>query len=131
MVLGRAALLSETFSGISFSTLTSFKKSGVEGARQEFAHFRHLHVAREVRQNDCRVAAELPNDLPARPARRSQRGRVDDDRQALETPLAFREGLPDGDALGTHRQAVTRALDVAARVDFPVLRFDRRADTEV
>src|SRR5215210_132491 len=97
---------------------------------EQLLHLERLGVAAQVGEDDRDVAAELPDDLAARAARRRQTLGVHDDAEALELALALRERLPDGDALGADGLLVGRALDVAAGVDAAV-GFERRADAEV
>src|SRR5581483_12358101 len=85
----------------------------------------------QVRELDLEVAAELPQDLPARAARRRRRLGVGDDGDARERALPFGERLEHRDALGAHRQPVRRVLDVAARDDRTVGALERRADLEL
>ena len=60
------------------------------------------------RHDDRDVAGELPEDLPARAARRRRLVRARHDGDGAELPDALRERLPDRDALGADRQAVGR-----------------------
>src|SRR5438477_4287736 len=85
----------------------------------------------EVRQNDFEVAAEFPQDLPARAARRRQRRRVGDDGDAGKNAMAFGDRLEHRDAFGADRQAVRRVFDVAARNNCPVGGFEGSAHFEV
>src|SRR5689334_7217790 len=84
----------------------------------------------EVREVDVEVAAELPEDLAARAARRRRRFRVGDDGDAREDVMAFRQRLEHRDALGANRQTVGRVLDVAAGEDRAIAGLERRADLE-
>src|SRR2546421_246821 len=94
-----------------------FQELRVEGTRKEVAHLQSFCVAAKVCEHHGDVAAELPDELAARAAGRRQTLRVGDDGDCAEASRAFRNCLPDSDALGAHRQLVGRALDVAARVD--------------
>src|SRR5260370_757926 len=82
----------------------------------------------EVGEDDFEIAAELPENLPARTAWRRRVFRVRDDRDAREFPFAFGNRFDESDALGTDRQAVGRILDVAAGEDRAARRFQRGAD---
>ncbi len=84
----------------------------------------------EIGEDDLDVAAVLPQELAARPARRRRRAGVGDDRDPRERGLSFRQRLHQRDALGADGQAVGRVLDVAAGDEAPVGRFERRADLE-
>src|SRR5476651_2221303 len=85
----------------------------------------------EVRELNLEVAAELPEDLAARAARRRRRSRVGDDRDAREHAVPLGDRLEHRDALGADRQAVRRVLDVAAGDHRPVAGLERRADLEM
>ena len=71
----------------------------------------------QVREDHFEVAAELPQDLPARPARRRRVGRVGHHGDAAEAAVPVRERLEHRDALGAHGQPVGGVLDVAAGDD--------------
>src|ERR1044071_240600 len=114
-----------------FTAADFFQKSGVECARQQFAHLDDFDSAVQVGENHLRVATPFPDNLAARPAGRRQRVCVGDDRDAFEFSLAFGQSFPDGDALGADRQAETRVLDVAARIYFSVFLFHGCADAEI
>src|SRR5215213_47448 len=85
----------------------------------------------EVCEHDVRTARKLPDDLAARSARRRQGLSVRNHRKIRELAFAFRQRLPDRDALGTNRQTITRTLDVAARVNLAVRGPHRRTDKKI
>src|SRR4051812_32949724 len=85
----------------------------------------------EIREDDFEVASELPEDLPARTARRRRRFAVGDDLDASEQAVAFRDRLEHGDALGADGETVGGVLDVAAGDDGAVGGFERGADPEL
>src|SRR5262245_41967587 len=85
----------------------------------------------QIREVDLQVAAELPQDLPARAAGRRRRLGVGDDRNPREDAVAFGERLEHRDAFGADGEAVRRVLDVAPGDDGAVARLQRGADLEV
>ena len=84
----------------------------------------------EIREHDFDVAGKLPQDLPARAARRRRVCRVGDDGDAAKVAMAVGQRLEHRHALGADRQAVGGVLDVAAGDDRAVRRLERRADLE-
>src|SRR5712691_10458750 len=86
--------------------------------------------AGEVGEVDVEVAAELPEDLTARAARRRLPLGISDDRDAREDVVALGERLEHRDALRADRQTVGRVLDVAASEDGAVAGLERGADLE-
>jgi len=84
----------------------------------------------QIGEDDLEVAAEFPQDLAARAARRSGGFGIGDDGDAREAAVAFRQRFEHGDALGADRQTIGGIFDVAAGDDRPVSRLQRRADLE-
>src|SRR5216117_159886 len=60
------------------------KESRIEGQRQEIGELMPTRFLPQVREDDLEIAAELPQDLPARAARRRRRLGVGHDRDARE-----------------------------------------------
>src|SRR6185503_5302994 len=89
---------------------------------------KNLTLPVEIRKNNLRAARELPNDLTTGSTRRRQRFRVGDHRKLSKLSFTFRQRLPDRDSLRANRQAITRTLNVAARIDFAAARAYRRAN---
>ncbi len=85
----------------------------------------------KVSENDRRVPAKLPNDLPAGAARRRQCFRISNDGQLGKMFVAFRQRLPDRDAFAANSKAITGALNIASRVDFSVIGLHRGAHQEI
>src|SRR5687768_5860028 len=85
----------------------------------------------EVCEDHLDVAGKLPQYLSARPAWRRRLRRVSHHDDALEGTMSLGDGLEDRDALGAHRETVGRVLDIAARDDSPVRRFEGGADLEI
>ena len=85
----------------------------------------------EVRELNLEVAAELPEDLAARAARRRRRFRVGDDRDAREHAVPLGDRLEHRDTLGADCQAVRGVLDVAARDHTAVDRLEGGAHFEM
>src|SRR5947207_14182687 len=88
-------------------------------------------LSAKIREDDFEVSSKLPQQLPACSTRWRGRVRRCDDRDASKLSMSLGQRLPLCDALGAHRQAVGRVLDVAARDDGAVDRFERGADLEV
>src|SRR5262245_56784680 len=63
------------------------QQPSVEGQRQQVLESVYTAVFGEVGQHHLEVAAELPQDLPARPARRRRGLGVGDHGNARETPM--------------------------------------------
>src|SRR5690349_3405582 len=123
------ATASTNFSMVALiSGLLSFQKSRIKRARQQLAHVKDFALPGEIRENDLRAARKLPDDLPASATRRRQRFRIRNYRQLRKLSFTFRQRFPDRDALRTHRQAITRALDVAPGVNLPTAGAHRRAN---
>src|SRR5262245_58217566 len=87
-------------------------------------------LASQVGENHFEIAAELPEDLAARAARRRRRVRIGDDGNPTELSMSFRERLEHRHTLGAYRQAVRRVLDVATRDDLAIGGLERCADLE-
>src|SRR6185369_5110660 len=109
----------------------SLQQPSVKGQRQQCLEAVASFFLGQVRQQDLEVAAELPENLPARATWRRRRLGVGDDGDAGEDAVPFRERLEHRDPLGANRQAVSRVLDVAAREDGAVGALERRADFEM
>src|SRR5262249_21667432 len=82
------------------------------------------------RHHDRHVARELPEYLPASPARRRGLVRAGHDRDRPELPNTLGESFPDRHPLGADGQAVGRVFDVATAPDLPRIVLDRGADGE-
>src|SRR5216110_216363 len=99
------------------SIQTILKQACVKWQREERLQTMRGLLSREVGQHDVEIAAELPQDLAARAARRRERRRVGDNRDAREGAMSFGESLEHRHALRANRQSVRRVLDVAAGDD--------------
>ena len=107
------------------------QQARVEREGQEILQLMLPFFFLEVGEQDLEIAAEFPENLAARAARRGRRGRVGDDGDAGEGAMALRQRLEHGHPFRANREAVGGVLDVAARHDRPVGRFERGADFEV
>src|SRR5260221_13331559 len=87
-------------------------------------------LAGQVGEVDVEIAAELPEDLAARAARRRRLLGIGDDGDAREDVMALGERLEHRDALRANRQAVGGVLDVAAGEDGAIAGLERGADLE-
>src|ERR1019366_1618942 len=99
----------------------------IEGLREQFFQTVGFGLAARVHQNDVHVAAEFPQNLPARAARRRQHIGIGRHRHAPELAHAFGDGFKYRYALGAEGEAVGGILDVAAGMDAAVAVFDGRA----
>ena len=108
-----------------------FQEARIEGARQQVGDMKLFTLPAEIREHDRRPTRKLPDDLTTSAARRRQCLRVSHDSQLRKLSLAFRQRFPDRDAFRAHSQSVTRALDIAASVDFAALSPDRRTNEEI
>src|SRR5581483_3511469 len=116
----------------SFSILNSkLQQARVERQRQEVLEPVRALLFLEIGEHDLEVAAELPQNLPARAARRGGSVGIGDDRDAGEGAMAFGDRLEHRDALGADCQPIGRVLDVAAGDDGAVGGFERRTDLEL
>ena len=107
------------------------EETRIEWQRQQIFELMPAGLATQIGEDDFEVAAELPQDLPARAARWRRRNGVRDDRYAPEFAMPFGERLEHRDAFSADREAVSRVLDVAASDDDAVGGFERRADLEL
>src|SRR5438132_3212702 len=85
----------------------------------------------QVAEDDLQIAAELPENLPAGAARRSRLRSVRDDGDAREGPMPLGNRFEHRHTLGTDCEAIGGVLDVAARHDLSVRRFEGGPDAEV
>ena len=102
----------------------------VEWKREQFSQTVRTGLTPKIGQQHLEVAAEFPQDLAARAARRRRRLGIGHNRDAAEPAVSLGERLEHGDALGAHRQPVSGVLDVATCDDSPVVRFERSANFE-
>src|SRR6185312_5410039 len=109
----------------------TLQKRAVKGAREKCAETQGLRFPCEVREHDLDIPAELPQDLPARPAGRSQRAGVGDNSDTFESAGAFRNRFEDRDPFRAERQSISCVFDVAAGVDTAVRILDRGPYFEV
>ena len=107
------------------------QEARVESPWEKFLDGNDLRFTLKVAKYDGRILRKLPDNLPASSARRRQGISVGYDREFCEVPLTFRQGLPDGDALGANGQSVTGAFNIAADVDFSLRGLYRGPDQEV
>src|SRR5664279_1980 len=89
----------------------------IEGLREKFFQVIGFGLALQVDQHEFHVSAELPENLPARSARRRQLGGIGGHGHPAEFADAFRNRLEHRHALGTKRESVGRVFDVAPGVD--------------
>ena len=108
-----------------------FNEPRVERQRQQVAQPVAPLLGAQVREDHLEVAAELPQDLAARAARRRRVGGVGHHGDAPEAAVALGERLEHRHALGADGQAVGGVLDVAAGDDGAVGGLERGADLEV
>jgi len=107
------------------------EEMSIEWQRQQILELMPAGLATQIGEDDFEVAAELPQDLPARAARWRRCDRVGDDGHPPEFAVPFGKRLEHRDAFSADREAVSRVLDVAASDDDAVGRFERRADLEL
>src|SRR6185503_4264717 len=107
------------------------QQSSVERKRKQRAELVLSLDLSEICHHDGDVEAVLPEQLTAGTAGRSRFGRVGDNGDGDERPVAVGERLQQCHALGAYRQAVRRVLDVAALDDLPVSCEQGRPDLEV
>src|SRR4030095_9381181 len=101
------------------------KKRDIEWLREEVLHGVCFGLAARVDQHDLDIIAKLPQDLPARAARRSKIIGIRCHRDPAEFSDAFGNRLEDRYPLRAYSQAVGRVLHVAAGVDASVDVFQR------
>src|ERR1019366_4938307 len=87
----------------------------------------HFTLAAQIYQHNFDVAAKLPQDLAARPARRRERLGIGGDRDAPELTRAFGNRLKHGHALRAECQSISRVLDIAAGMHSAARIFERGA----
>ena len=102
-----------------------------EGEGEELVQGQDLMVAGQVSHDHQAVRAELGQDLAAEAAGGDGLGRVGDDGQGLESPLAGGDGGKDGHPLGADGGAEGGVFDVAAGEDAAVGGEDGGAYGEV
>src|SRR6185503_12549566 len=83
---------------IEASLVAALQESSVERLRQKVSDIDNFALAFQVRQRNLSVLGVLPNNLPARAARRRQLFRVNHDHQICKVAFAFRQSLPNRDA---------------------------------
>src|SRR5258708_7357891 len=103
----------------------------IEGLRQKGGHAIAFNFAIQVCEDYFRVAAEFPQDLAARPARRRERDGIRDDGYGVESAFALGNRFEDRDALGAQRQAVGGIFHVAAGENSSGFRAHRGAHAEI
>src|SRR5580700_3434112 len=84
------------------------QQARVEGQRQQILEVIGSRGCLQIRELDFQVAAEFPENLPARAAGRRRIPGISNDRDPRERPMAFRERLEHGDAFGADRESVGR-----------------------
>src|SRR3984893_13658720 len=94
-------------------------------------HPMHLEFPFQVGEDNLRVAAKFPDNLPASSARRRERISVGHDGHGVEPALAFGDCLENRDALGAQRQAVGGVLHIAAGENSARFRAHRSANAKV
>ena len=77
----------------------------------------HLNVASCRAQDDLDVSAELPQQLPAGPARRSRLFRIGHDGDCIQCALPFGNGFQHSHSLGAGTQTIGSAFDVTTAED--------------
>ena len=107
------------------------QKPCVEWERQQVFQLMARFDALQVRKHDLQVAAELPEHLAARSARRRGLLGVCDDHDSTECAMTFGNRLEHRNPLGANREAVSRVFDVAAGDNLAVRRLERRSNLEV
>src|SRR5260370_38230573 len=95
------------------SIQTILEQPCVKWQRQERLQTMRGLLSSEIGEGDVEIAAELPQNLGARPARRREWRRIRDDRDAREGAMSFGEGLEHGHALWPNRQHLRPILGVA------------------
>src|SRR5207237_8336000 len=71
-----------------------FEEVRVEGTRQQVGHLQRLSFAAQVGERHGYVAAELPDDLATRTARRRQTFCIGGNRELLDFACSLRYPLP-------------------------------------
>src|SRR5271157_1143909 len=99
----------------------------IEGLREKFFQTVGFGLATQVHQDDVYIAAEFPQNLPARAAGRRQHIGIGRHRHAPELARALGDGLKYGYTLGAEGEAVGGILDVAAGMNAAVAVLDGRA----
>jgi len=108
----------------------SLQERSVEWARQQRACGFALNFALQIGERDGNIAAEFPNNLPARAARWSENFGVAYDGDGIEVALPLGNRLENSDSLGAQRQPERRVLDVASLDYFPGFCSQRGAEAE-
>lgn len=111
--------------------LLLFQKTRIERAREQIGNVKFFRLSVQICENNGRVARKLPDDLAAGAAGRRQRFRVGNDGKLSKLPFTFRQGFPNRDAFRADSQSITRALDVAAGVNFAARCAYRSADKKI
>jgi hypothetical protein len=96
------------------------QKRRIEGPWEKIFQADGFRLAVQVCEHQFHIAAELPEDLAASAAGRSQRIGIRHHGHAPELARAFGDRFENGHALGAEGQAVSGVLDVAAGVDAAV-----------
>src|SRR5262249_49860863 len=92
-------------------TITVLQQPRIEWKREQILQPMTTLLASQVGENHFEIAADLPEDLAARAARRRRRVRIGDDGNPTELSMSFRERLEHRHTLGAYRQAIRRVLD--------------------
>ena len=86
----------------------------IERLWEELAHLDHFDFALQIGHDDRHVTAKLPNQLPTGATGGRQSIGVRHHGNGVEAALSFADGLKNGHALSTNREAVGSVLDVTA-----------------
>src|SRR5215469_9335736 len=85
------------------ASASRLQKRRIERSREKIAHPQHIGLAARTRQDDLNIAAEFPENLPARPARGCEQVRVRRYGYPPELARTLRNGFEHCHALGAHR----------------------------
>src|SRR5208283_507723 len=111
------------------------QESRVEGPGEDVGQAQGLKLAVQVHQDDLEVPAELPQNLAAGPAGRSESIGIGGNGDAREADSPFGDSLQHSDSFGANGETVGGVLDVATREDGWLASiggglFERRTDLE-
>src|SRR5437867_6776921 len=101
------------------------QQARVERKRQEILLAMTSGFFAQIGEHDLEIAAEFPQDLPTRAARRRGRFRIGDDGDAGEGAMPLGERFEHRDSLGADGQPVRSVLNVAPGDDGAVRGFER------
>src|SRR5215469_522607 len=109
----------------------ALQKRIIEWSRKDISQFYRFALSLQIDECDLNIATKLPQDLPARPARRRERIRIRCHRDPRKCLRPLRHRFEHRHALGAHRQPVGGILYIASSENVPALIFQRRPHLEM